>query len=166
MGKIGKADFSEMKKFQKALHEGFGEAQRREFIEVCANKIAEDLKKRVHEKTPRGNYSGNDYVCEGGLSHRGHRDDEKRGGTLRDSWNFSVREWQGDKYVIELVNSAKNDKGEPYAVYVEYGHRTRNGNGWVPGHFMLEIAKEDIEEKAQGMLENLLKKKLGEIFKP
>ena len=52
-----------------------------------------------------------------------------------------------------------------YAMYVEFGHRTRNGRGWVPGRFMLKISADDIQSKAEGILERRIAQKLGEYLK-
>jgi hypothetical protein len=65
----------------------------------------------------------------------------------------------GNTYVIEVVNPVE------YASYVEFGHRTRGGNGWVEGKFMLTISEQEIQSSAASILENKLKRKLGEVFK-
>ena len=72
----------------------------------------------------------------------------KKGGTLRRGWTsktqadaasrggsndakayaeaLPVRK-SGNAYTIEVINPVE------YASYVEFGHRTRGGDGWVPG---------------------------------
>ena len=65
----------------------------------------------------------------------------------------------GNVYVIEIINPVE------YASYVEFGHRTRNHKGWVEGKFMLTMSEQEIESDAPRVLENKLKKKLGECFK-
>ena len=104
------------------------------------------------------------------------------GGTLRRGWtegkNQSASTYAqslkvhhfGDTYVIEVVNPVE------YASYVEFGHRQTPGkyvpalgkrlkSGWVEGKFMLTISEQEIERDAPRILENKLKKKLGECFK-
>ena len=52
-----------------------------------------------------------------------------------------------------------------YASYVEYGHRTANHQGWVPGQFMMTISEQEIQQSAPGILENKIKKFLGGVFR-
>ena len=48
--------------------------------------------------------------------------------------------------------------------YVEFGHRTKNHKGWVEGKFMMTISEQEIQTIAPKVLENKLKKLLGECF--
>lgn len=65
----------------------------------------------------------------------------------------------GNSYVIEIINPVD------YASYVEFGHRTRGGDGWVDGKFMLTISEEEINASAPNILENKIKKELGKVFR-
>ena len=47
----------------------------------------------------------------------------------------------GGYLMVDIYNPAE------YASFVEYGHMTRNRNGWVPGRFMCTVAIEKITEK-------------------
>ena len=103
------------------------------------------------------------------------------GGTLRRGWTGGQKvkpedyanglkvTHSGGTYIIEVVNPVE------YASYVEYGHRQTPGRyvpalgkrlktGWVKGKFMLTISEDEIRRDAPRILENKLKKKLGEIF--
>lgn len=115
-----------------------------------------------------------------------------KGGTLRRGWTAKTHEEaesghgsgkpaheyaqslkikrSGSKYTIEIINPVK------YAPYVEYGHRQEVGryvpalgkrlkNGWVKGKFMLTLSEQEIRNEAPRILENKLKKLLGECFK-
>ena len=105
-----------------------------------------------------------------------------QGGTLRRGWTGGKKvkaedyaqelkvHHIGNNYVIEIVNPVE------YASYVEYGHRQTPGRyvpalgkqlvqGWVKGKFMLTVSEEEIQRDAPRVLENKLKKKLGDIFK-
>ena len=126
------------------------------FIESCAKELAARLLAKVIKRTPVGQYP----ISSG-----------KKGGTLRRGWtgeklqsasiyanNLKVNHF-GNVYVIEIVNPVE------YASYVEFGHRTRNHEGWVEGKFMLTISEQEIESDAPRILENKLKKKLGECFR-
>ena len=57
--------------------------------------------------------------------------------------------------VIEIINPVE------YASYVEYGHRTRNHTGWVPGKFMMTISVQEIQSIAPDVLENKVRRFLG-----
>lgn len=178
MSKTGKFDASGFGRLRKAMEKAMNEARQKEFIEDCAGKLADELLKRVVQRTPEGDYSGNSYICSSsdtGKSHNGSKA-VKKGGALHDAWHCGIKEWQGGNFVIEIINDAKNKNGEAYASYVEYGHRTREGMKgaldnadrhselFVPGHFMMEISRKEVEELTPKMLETLLKRKLTEVF--
>lgn len=127
-----------------------------EFIEGCAKELAARLLAKVIRRTPVGKYPANS---------------GKKGGTLRRGWtgntNSNAASYVssltvnkvGNSYVIEIINPVD------YASYVEFGHRTRGGDGWVEGKFMLTISEEEINASASNILENKIKKELGKVFK-
>ena len=51
-----------------------------------------------------------------------------------------------------------------YAIYVEYGHRTPDHKGWVPGKFMLTKTMMEIEKQMPKIIENKLQTKLREVL--
>ena len=171
MGRNGKVDTKGLEDFRKKIENSLGSNQMNLFIESCAKELAARLLAKVIKRTPVGDYSGKAYNCVGGKSHKGNKVPGKVGGTLRRGWtgeksqsasayaqSLKVHHF-GNVYVIEIINPVE------YAPYVEFGHRTRDGEGWVEGHFMLTISEQDIERDAPKILENKLKKKLGECFK-
>ena len=121
------------------------------FVETCAKELAARLLRMVVKRTPVGQYP---------------ESSGKSGGTLRRGWTGTKRSSAqsyaeslkvnhfGDTYVIEIVNPVE------YASYVEYGHRTANHNGWVKGHFMMSISKQELERIAPRVLE----KKIQQYF--
>ena len=156
MASGGKVDIGDLKNFRKNLENTLGEKHIDAFIESCAKELAARLLAKVIKRTPVGQYP---------------KGSGKVGGTLRRGWtagksqaanayanNLKVHHF-GDVYVIEIINPVE------YAPYVEFGHRTRGGQGWVEGKFMLTISEQEIEADAPRILENKLKKKLGECFK-
>lgn len=156
MARSGKVDIKGLEDFKKNIEKNLGSDQVHVFIESCAKELAARLLAKVVKRTPVGQYP-----AESG----------KKGGTLRRGWtggktasgsayaqSLSVTH-SGNAYTIEIVNPVE------YASYVEFGHRTRNGEGWVDGHFMLTISEQEIQRDAPKILENKLKKKLGECFK-
>ena len=151
----GKVDFRDLEKFRKNLEKNLNDEEINLFIESCAKELAARLLAKVIKRTPVGQYP---------------QGSGKKGGTLRRGWtgekgqaahayanSLKVHHF-GDAYVIEIINPVH------YAPYVEYGHRTRNG-GWVEGKFMLTISAQEVQNDAPRVLENKLKKKLGEVFR-
>ena len=79
-------------------------------------------------------------------------------GNLRRSWQQSAVTKSGAHWAVTVYNTAD------YAIYVEYGHRTRNHKSWVEGQFMLTNAKKRLDKKARIIISEEVKKKLGEMF--
>ena len=156
MATNGNVDFRDLEKFRQNLEKTLGGNQVDLFIEACAKELAARLLAKVIKRTPVGQYP---------------KSSGKKGGTLRRGWtgeksqaasayanSLKVNRF-GGAYVIEIINPVE------YASYVEFGHRTRNHEGWVEGKFMLTISEQEIQGDAPRILENKLKKKLGECFK-
>ena len=53
-------------------------------------------------------------------------------GTLRRGWQIDGLSYSGGAFAFTLLNNIE------YAPFVENGHRTRGGNGWVEGQFFLK----------------------------
>ena len=92
----------------------------------------------------------------------------KKGGTLRRGWtagsgaqtyaqSLPVSK-QGDSYVIEVINPVH------YASYVEFGHRTPSGKGWVDGQYFLTLSEQELRGVAPGIIEEKLERLLREVF--
>ena len=156
MARNGSVNFSDLNDFRQKLEKNLGGDQVDLFIEACAKELAARLLAKVIKRTPVGQYPTSS---------------GKKGGTLRRGWtngksqaanayanSLNVNHY-GDTFVVEIINPVE------YASYVEFGHRTRNHEGWVEGKFMLTISEQEIESDAPKILENKLKKKLGECFK-
>ena len=79
-------------------------------------------------------------------------------GNLRRSWQQSAVTKSGAHWAVTVYNTAD------YAIYVEYGHRTRDHKKWVEGRFMLTNAKKRIDKKARIIIAEEVRKKLGEMF--
>jgi len=117
----------------------------------------------------------------------------KKGGTLRRGWlsktheeaaggsgsptaeqakayaNSLTIQHNGNMLVVEIVNPVN------YAHYVESGHRQEIGRyvpalgkklkqGWIRGKFMLKTSEQEIQSIAPKVLEDKIKKFLGECF--
>lgn len=167
MGRMGKVDCQGLKDLQQQL----AKLQNPDdFVESCAKELAARLLRMVVKRTPVGDYSGDSYTCDSGKQHKGNKVPGKKGGTLRRGWTGNKRSSAkayadslkvhhfGNAYVIEIVNPVE------YASYVEYGHRTANHSGWVPGHFMMTISEQELERIAPKILEKKIKKYFGECL--
>ena len=103
----------------------------------------------------------------------------KKGGTLRRGWTAKsagdaaagrgkpdVQAYakslpvfkQGHTYYIQVINPVE------YASYVEFGHRTANGQGWVAGQYFLTLSERDLERVTPAVLERKLEAMLREVF--
>lgn len=72
-------------------------------------------------------------------------------GTLRRNWTVGAVVKNGNSFEIEVINSTD------YAAYVEYGHRTANRRGWVPGSFMMTVSAQELERDAPKIIERKLR---------
>jgi hypothetical protein len=148
MGKIGKFSVADMKKLQKDLNK-IQNQDKQKFIDECAKELAARLLSILIKNTLPGEYP---------------KSSGKKGGTLRRGWTaqrskgFEVKQ-DGDLYTIEIVNPVE------YASYVEYGHRTADHSGWVPGKFVMTRAEAEIQALAPKVLEAKIKKYLEGMFK-
>ena len=165
MARWGNCDFRQLQRLQEKL-DRLASGDVEAFCEACAKELAARLLAKVIRRTPVGQYE---------------EDSGKTGGTLRRGWTagkenvsekgnvIGVRgasgyvnalqiTKSGDTYQIDVINPVE------YAPYVEFGHRTRNHQGWVPGRFMLTISEKELESQAPKILERKLMQYLGEIF--
>ena len=119
------------------------------------------LKKKLEKDTSAINLFMRDSAKE--LAARALRKVVKRTpvdtGLLQSEWSVGEVFREGDCYRVEIYNPMV------YASYVEYGHRTRSGNGWVEGQFFLTISEQELQRQAPAILEARIAKKLGEYFK-
>ena len=67
-------------------------------------------------------------------------------------------EKSGKTYTITVENNVE------YAPYVEYGHRTRGGKGYVPGKHMLETSEQELKALSPTILQDKLEKFLKGVL--
>lgn len=162
MANMGGFSAAGIKKLQKKLNK-IQQSNVEAFIDACAKELAARLLAKVIRRTLPGQYPASS---------------GKKGGTLRRGWTSKTYEeakiekkssakayadslaihHYGNTLVIEIVNPVE------YASYVEYGHRTANHKGWVPGKFMLTVSEQEIQDIAPKVLECKIKKFLGECL--
>ena len=107
------------------------------FFEKCGKELAARLIAKAVERTPVDT------------------------GELQRAWSTNGLKVNhvGSNFIIQIINPKE------YASYVEYGHRTVNHKGWVPGKLMLTISEEEIRQSAPGILETKLQKWLSGAIK-
>lgn len=142
MSRWGKCDFKELQALQKRM-EQLQRADLETLLKTTTNQVAARLLSKVIKRTPVGVYPPSS---------------GKVGGTLRRNWRSSSVRRVANGYEVTVYNNTH------YAPYVEYGHRTRGGGGWVEGRFMLTKSELEIEKDIPRIIEVKLKKLLGETF--
>lgn len=150
----GKCDFGELKKLQRRLQD-LEKVDLDKFCMDASRELAARLLALVIPRTPVGVYP---------------KGSGKTGGTLRRAWTGSAKggakayvkslsvHKSGNIYKIEIKNPTE------YASYVEFGHRTPGGNGWVEGQYFLTISEEKLKQITPSVLERKLDKYLKEVF--
>ena len=83
----------------------------------------------------------------------------ERTGHLKGSYRSSAVSPTGRGCTATVYNPVK------YAPYVEYGHRTRGGRGWVQGKYMLTKATDEIDKKAGRIVEKLVMEELEKTWR-
>lgn len=184
MAKIGKFSSTDLKKLQRELN-GIKPDKITLFCEDCAKELAARLLAKVIKRTPVGDYSREKTVVAKRDSKNHKKGDRytvrvnpsgKKGGTLRRGWTAETFEdaasgsgastpaqeyakslqiqHEGNIFRVEIVNPVE------YSSYVEFGHRTRGGKGWVEGKFMLTLSEQELQEIAPAVLEARIAKLL------
>ncbi len=165
IGRYGSCNFRELEELKKNLKKT--EQELDEFIEECTREIAARLLRKVVKRTPVVNYSREVEVVakkDGKKYKKGEVYKKKvnksglRGGTLRRGWTqetFEVRH-NGNVYIVTITNNTE------YASYVEFGHRTKKGKGWVPGKFMLTLSEKEIKRDTPKILQSKINRWLTE----
>ncbi len=139
------ADFKELIKFSDDIKK-LNDEHKEVFLQQCAKELAARLLAKVIKRTP----------SDGGTLRRGWTAGKNQNATAYA--NSLAIKHTGDKYIIDIVNPVE------YASYVEYGHRTRNHQGWVQGHFMLMISEAELNNVSDAILQKKLNKYLKDVF--
>lgn len=87
------------------------------------------------------------------------KDTPVKSGYLRRGWKASPVKRKGLDCYMEVNNPVE------YASYVEFGHRTPRGTGWVPGQFFATRNLELCEAHMQGLWsKRLMENALNKVF--
>ena len=189
MLKWGSCNFDDFKKLRDNI-EKLGN-QRQQFCEDCARELAARLLSLVIPHTPVGKKEtrvvrdevGNAVKLKSGTNKgKNKKQVTYMGGTLRRGWTAKTEDEAaggrgrssasagasyakilpvdriGDNYQITVINPVH------YASYVEFGHRTASGKGWVKGKYMLTISEKQLRQWMSGHLEKQLQTFLKKAF--
>ena len=150
------AEYSELKKLSDKFRKNAGPAEQQVFLEKTCKELAARLLRELVKSTPVGKYP---------------KGTGKLGGTLRRGWTGGLKESAAQymAYIpiertshmikITLTNNVY------YCEYVEYGHRTRGGAGWIKGKHFVKISTDDINSKAPEIIKQRLEQWLERNLK-
>ena len=188
MAKWGKCDYRQLQK----LRDNMAKLQSADMDKFCrdmSKELASKLLALVIPATPVGNYSREITVTaqrdskhhkKGDVYTKRVNTSGKKGGTLRRGWTAKTHDEaasgggktdakayasalpitkSGNNYTIEVINPVE------YASYVEFGHRTPGGNGWVAGRYFLTKSEEKLRQIAPAAIQKKLDALLREAFK-
>lgn len=79
-------------------------------------------------------------------------------GQLRRAWTTTGPSISGAAIEVEIANNTE------YAPFVEFGHRTRGGGGWVPGVHMLTDSLKEVEGQLSGLITPEFQKVLEDLL--
>lgn len=131
---MAKVDFKDLERLAGKVDKLTGNAAN-QLSEASVKELAARLLQKVVDRTPVGKYP---------------QGSGKTGGTLRRGWTVGEVAKTTGGWTVEVVNPVE------YAQSVEFGHRTRNHKGWVPGRFMMALSEQELEKDAPRILENKL----------
>lgn len=172
MSIIGKWDTRGLDEFTKKL-EKLKSEDIQKFNEDTVKEIAARTLAKIIARTPVGEYGDKTvgFTTKDGKDVSFTAKSSKVGGTLRRGWTGGQ---DIDPYSFIMANSEVIKKGRIYTIilsnatnyssFVEYGHRTVNGTGWVDGRFMMTISEDEIQEELPAILEERLNKFLKGYF--
>lgn len=163
MAKWGNCDYKQLQKLRDNLTK-LQSADLDKFCRDVSKELAARLLALVIPRTPVGRYpkaSGK----KGGTLRRGwtaRTEQEATGGGNSDAKAYAQSlpiTKQGNNYVVEIINPVY------YASYVEFGHRTPGGKGWVAGQYFLTLSEQDLRGVAPAVIEQKLEALLREVFR-
>lgn len=187
MARWGNCDYRQLQKLRDNLTK-LQNADLEKFCRDVSKELAARLLALVIPRTPVGDYSKEVTVTvkrdgkhhkKGDTYTKRVTPSGKKGGTLRRGWTArteqeatgkgggNAKEYaqslpiikQGGSYSVEVINPVH------YASYVEFGHRTRGGKGWVNGQYFLTLSEQDLRTQAPAVIERKLEALLREVFR-
>lgn len=159
----GSCDYRQLQKIRDNL-DRLERMDMNKFCQDVSKELAARLLALVIPRTPVGRYP---------------KSSGKKGGTLRRGWtartageaaassSMDAKAYaaalpvsrQGRNFYVQVINPVE------YASYVEFGHRTRGGKGWVNGQYFLTLSEHDLERLSPALIERKLEALLREVFR-
>jgi hypothetical protein len=159
----GSCDYRQLQKIRDNL-DRLERMNMNKFCQDVSKELAARLLALVIPRTPVGRYP---------------KSSGKKGGTLRRGWTARTAgeaaassstdakayaaalpvSRQGRNFYVQVINPVE------YASYVEFGHRTRGGKGWVNGQYFLTLSEHDLERLTPALIERKLEALLREVFR-
>lgn len=159
----GSCDYRQLQKIRNNL-DRLERMDMNKFCQDVSKELAARLLALVIPRTPVGRYP---------------KSSGKKGGTLRRGWTARTAgeaatgstmdakayaaalpvSRQGRNFYVQVINPME------YASYVEFGHRTRGGKGWVNGQYFLTLSEHDLERLTPALIERKLEALLREVFR-
>ncbi len=180
MAKWGDCDYKKLKDMQKRLQR-LEKSDLDKFCRKVSKELAARLLALVIPRTPVGVYDKDvSFTTKDGRQVTFRSTPGKKGGTLRRGWTAKTHNAaaaggedtpasdyakslqiykNGDAYTIVVTNPVV------YASYVEFGHRTSKGGGWVEGKYFLTLSEDQLRRLAPGILQKRLDSFLRGVFK-
>lgn len=128
-------DTSEIKKFRDSLEK----AIEKDVVEQSMIKVLQDMGKELLSGTKRRTPVDT--------------------GDLKRNWEISDVKKVGDDLEITMFNPTK------YAMYVEYGHRTKDHRKWIEGAYMGTLSMKKLQRESdkymKAALDHIMKEVLG-----
>ncbi|MEK8198343.1 HK97 gp10 family phage protein [Lysinibacillus sp. FSL M8-0134] len=149
-------NFQQLKAFERKLAK-LARGDFEKFCEAAAKELAARLLGKVIRRTPVAKVDGG--TLRRGWTAKTHAEAESGSGKNAKEYaeSLSVQK-QGNVYELSVINPVE------YAQYVEFGHRTRNHEGWIAGRFMMTISADEVDQQAPAILERKLFNMLKEAF--
>lgn len=163
MAKWGKCDYRSVQRLRDNLQK-LQNVDLDKFCQDASKELAARLLVLTIKRTPVGRYP-KETGKKGGTLRRGwtaKTEQEAQGGSPGDAKTYAKAlpvKKQGGNYIVEVINPVH------YASYVEFGHRTANGRGWVAGRYFLTISEQELEQLAPALIERKLEALLKEAFR-
>lgn len=176
----GSCDYRQLQKIRNNL-DRLERMDMNKFCQDVSKELAARLLALVIPRTPVGHYSTEvSFTTKDGREVNFTKHSGKKGGTLRRGWTartageaeaghtmMSAKSYaaslpvfrQGNLYTAWVINPVE------YGSYVEFGHRTRGGKGWVNGQYFLTLSEHDLERLTPALIERKLEALLREVFR-
>ena len=136
----GTVDDSEFQEWAKEVKTEANASLLKQEVAESTKRVGAQLLKTLKSTTPVGQYT-----------------DGRTGGTLRRGWDIQGPSISATGIILTAVNNVE------YASYVEEGHRTRGGGGWIEGQFFMKDSFDQVEDQLSRLITPTLQRFLNKL---